>query len=109
MVYVKNRIRWVDQWRGIAVIFMIIYHIPYDLNYLGICFTDLTAPFWFFMGHLIRWSFLLIVGISLYLSYKKHTGKGESFGFYLKHHLVRAIKLFLSDRSGDHCSLVFTG
>jgi uncharacterized membrane protein len=29
------------------------------------------------------------------LSYKKHTASGRSFGFYLKHHLVRAVTLFL--------------
>ena len=86
----SERIHWVDQWRGLAVALMIVYHIAYDLNYLEIAPINQRSLFWFIEGNFIRLTFLLIVGISLYLSRKKY----PTFLDFFKRHFIRAITLF---------------
>lgn len=91
-VQAKNkRIYWVDQWRGLAIILMIVYHIAYYLGYLEIRWIDQSSLFWFLEVNFVRISFLLTVGISLYLSQKKY----RHFFDFLKRHVIRATKLFL--------------
>lgn len=70
---------------------MILYHAAYDLGYLGLAEVDLSEPFWFFEGHFVRFSFLLLVGISLVVSYKDK----PNYPYYLGHHVRRALKLML--------------
>ena len=67
----KERFWEIDFLRGIAIIMMVIYHIIFDLNYFEIYATDLySAPVLIFL-YPIGTTFLLLVGISLTLSYSK--------------------------------------
>jgi uncharacterized membrane protein len=65
----------IDVLRGIAILLMITYHVIFDLNYFGFTSTDLNSlPILLFL-YPVSTSFLLLVGISLTLSYSrvKHT------------------------------------
>lgn len=88
---ITHRLRWVDHWRGAAVFLMIIYHIAFDLNFLEILAIDQSVLFWFLEGNFVRISFLLLVGLSLFIS----SSRPHSRKPFLKRHFQRALKLFL--------------
>jgi uncharacterized membrane protein len=59
----------IDALRGIAILMMITYHLIFDLNYFGYSSTDLSSlPVLLFL-YPIGTLFLLLVGVSLTLSY----------------------------------------
>jgi uncharacterized membrane protein len=67
----SDRFWEIDFLRGIAILMMIVYHIIFDLNYFGFTSTDLNSlPSLIFL-YPIGTVFLLLVGISLTLSYKR--------------------------------------
>jgi len=73
---VKSKRLWeIDTFRGIAIIMMIVYHIIFDLNYFGIYKIDLFFPPLRIFLYSIGTIFLIIVGISLHLSYLKNQMK----------------------------------
>jgi len=61
----------IDALRGIAILMMITYHVFFDLNYFGFTTTDLNALPVLFYLYPIGTMFLLLVGISLTLSYAR--------------------------------------
>jgi uncharacterized membrane protein len=61
----------IDILRGIAILMMISYHVIFDLNYFGFTSTDLIALPVLFVLYPIGTLFLLLVGISLTLSYAR--------------------------------------
>jgi uncharacterized membrane protein len=61
----------IDFLRGIAILMMITYHLYFDLNYFGVITTNLySLPVLLFL-YPIGTLFLLLVGISLTLSYSR--------------------------------------
>jgi uncharacterized membrane protein len=61
----------IDTLRGIAILMMIVYHVLFDLTYFGFTSTDLNAlPVLIFL-YPIGTLFLLLVGVSLTLSYNR--------------------------------------
>jgi len=90
----------VDFFRGLAVILMIIFHLLYDLNYLDIYKISLySGPILIYL-YSIGSSFLLLVGISLALSYsriKKKFPKKEVQLKYIKRGLmIFSLGLFIT-------------
>ena len=67
-----KRIGEVDALRGIAIILMIIYHFFFDLDYLGIADINLNDIGWILFQRVIGSMFLLLAGISIVLSERKH-------------------------------------
>ncbi|MDG6228744.1 MAG: heparan-alpha-glucosaminide N-acetyltransferase [Candidatus Thermoplasmatota archaeon] len=66
----KNKRYWeIDAVRGIAVILMILYHICFDLDFLGIITIPMNSLFFLLFLYPIGTLFLLLVGISLTLRY----------------------------------------
>jgi len=65
----SNRFWEIDFLRGIAILLMIIYHLIFDLNYFSIYSTDLNSPSIMLFLYPIGTLFLLLVGISLTISY----------------------------------------
>ena len=61
----------IDALRGIAILMMITYHVIFDLNFFGFTSTDLNSPPVLVFLYPIGTLFLLLVGISLTLSYAR--------------------------------------
>ena len=81
----KSKRLWeIDTFRGIAIIMMIVYHIIFDLNYFGIYKINIYFPPLRVFLYSIGTIFLLIVGISLHLSFLKNQMKLK----YLKRGLM---------------------
>jgi uncharacterized membrane protein len=61
----------IDALRGITILMMIVYHVLFDLTYFGFTSTDMNAlPILVFL-YPFGTLFLLLVGISLTLSYNR--------------------------------------
>ncbi len=59
------RAGFLDALRGIAVIWMIIFHTCYDMRMLGFVSWDFSTGFWYAFPRVIAFTFLFCVGISL--------------------------------------------
>ena len=67
-----NRRFWeVDFLRGLAVILMIAYHFIFDLSFFQIYTLNLSYGLLWYFPRVIAGIFILLVGISLYLSYSR--------------------------------------
>lgn len=66
------RAGYLDALRGIAVLWMIIFHSAYDLRMLGFVDWNFSQGFWWAFPRVIAWTFLFCVGISLNFT---HQGK----------------------------------
>ena len=90
----KKRFWEIDFLRGIAIVLMIIFHFVYDLNYFGIYNSNLRSGFLFYLGCSASIIFILLVGISLSLSFSRlrniKTIQKKSHIKYLK----RGMKIF---------------
>jgi uncharacterized membrane protein len=86
----------IDTWRGIAVCTMIVYHFTWDLWYFRLLPPgfDFFGGFWKYLQRFTATSFLLLVGISLTVSYRYAIqGKDNSTGLFPKF-LKRGLKIF---------------
>jgi len=63
-----HRLPFPDTLRGLAVIGMIVFHVFFILNYFGLATYDTSAGPWLVLGQFVRFSFIGLVGVSLYLS-----------------------------------------
>lgn len=80
-----RRLWEVDVWRGLAIVAMVIYHLTWDLHAYAEVYVDLFSPFWFYFQRSIASSFVLLVGISLTISYNRARQKaGGTQGLYWK-------------------------
>jgi len=68
----------IDTVRGIAIIVMLFIHLLWDLQLLADVDLDLNEPAWHSFIIFGRYLFVLIVGISLNLSYSRWKTKGRS-------------------------------
>ena len=65
----KNHLDILDVSRGFAILLMFVYHFCYDLDYYGYIQQNFTQDeFWINFRLIIVTLFLLVMGISLYLS-----------------------------------------
>lgn len=89
----KKRFWEIDFLRGIAIIMMIIFHFFFDLNYFNVYKINLYSGFWWIFARTIAAIFILLVGISLTISYskmRKQKKRSDSF----KKYFVRGLKIF---------------
>jgi len=89
----KQRFWEIDFLRGLAIIMMIIFHFFYDLNYFGVQRINLKSGFWWIFGRMIATNFILLVGISLTLSYSRVKKNKTSWKLFKKYFL-RGLKIF---------------
>ena len=83
----------IDFLRGIAIVMMIVFHFFYDLNFFNIYEIDLhSGPFPLFL-YPIGTTFLLLVGISLSLSYSRIKDNENRKQLQLKF-ILRGSKIF---------------
>ncbi len=72
----------IDALRGVAVILMIVFHLSWDLSFLGLARIRMSAGFWPWFSRVIATMFLTLVGISLTVSYAR-SGRSQGFRKYL--------------------------
>ncbi len=88
-----NRIVSIDLIRGFTVLLMIIYHQIWNLVYFGVLDVNLAAARVQVFPRTIGSSFLLLAGMSLYLSYRKRCRR-QPFGDIRRAFLIRGLKIF---------------
>lgn len=65
----KKRINFIDTWRGLSIVFMVIYHLLYDLKFIFLKDMEFfTIPSWYPFQQFICWSFIFLAGFSHNLS-----------------------------------------
>lgn len=65
----NHRLWKIDALRGIAIIGMVFFHANYMLvSLFSIDILDFSQVFWFYLGKIVVTLFILLAGISLYLS-----------------------------------------
>lgn len=72
-----KRSRFLDAYRGLAVLFMMVFHFSWDLSHFGFIEYSIHDPFWVYFRSLILTLFLTAIGWSTYLTLKK--GPNASF------------------------------
>ncbi len=78
MVSSSSRLWEIDVLRGIAIGMMVIYHLMYDLYYFQVTDIIFTNPFWFYFQRATAGTFLILVGVSLTLSFSAMRRRGQS-------------------------------
>ncbi len=76
----------VDFLRGCAILLMVLYHLAFDLNYFAVYDIDVSSGFPLAVASTAASLFLLLVGISLTLSYSRAKLLGMGNRFF--HHLL---------------------
>lgn len=64
------RAGFLDSLRGVAVIWMVIFHTCYDMRMLGMINWDFSQGFWYAFPRVIAFTFLFCVGMSLNFSHR---------------------------------------
>ena len=79
--FLTGRFDAVDAARGLAIAAMISYHFAWDLSYLRLIAANVPAhPVWRWYAHAIAGSFLLLVGVGLWLAH----GRGLRMRAFLR-------------------------
>jgi len=89
----KQRFWEIDFLRGLAIMMMIIFHFFYDLNYFGAERINFRSGFWWIFGRMIITIFILLVGISLTISYSRVKKRKTGWKLFKKYFL-RGLKIF---------------
>jgi uncharacterized membrane protein len=83
----------IDFFRGIAIIMMIVYHLSYDLYFLGNFQIKINSLSWILFQRTTASLFLLLVGISLTISHSRLNEKYSEKNLFFRN-LKRGIKIF---------------
>lgn len=84
----RPRYPLIDAARGMAIIAMVVFHLAWDLYFLGFIDTDIsTHPFWTAFQKTIVSSFLLLTGVSLWLAH----GRGISWRKFIRREVVLVV------------------
>lgn len=67
------RLHSLDALRGMAVIWMIIFHTAFDLKMFGYMSADFSKGFWYSFPRVIAFTFLFCVGASLHMAHHPKT------------------------------------
>ena len=86
------RINYLDYIRGIAFILMCIFHIVMFLKLFSNLYIDTNNCLLVLIGLIARYLFVILFGLSLYLSYQYKNGYEE----YKKKYIKKIILLFIS-------------
>jgi len=84
----EGRFWEIDAARGIAVLMMIAFHFLFDLNFFLGSNVILSSGFWLVFARATLVAFLLLVGISLSLSYDRNRRASA-------HYLKRGLRIFI--------------
>lgn len=71
-VRIQGRIDVLDVWKGLAIIGVVIFHFAWDLEAFGFASRGMTfRPEWVYFARSLAGSFMLLVGISLFLAHDR--------------------------------------
>lgn len=84
----------IDAMRGVAIVMMITFHVVYDLDYFGDAGIGASSGFWRGFAQATATLFLLLVGISLTLSYHRAAPRLDGMVLSLKY-LLRGARIFV--------------
>ncbi|MBE0516103.1 MAG: DUF1624 domain-containing protein [Methanophagales archaeon] len=90
----EERFWEIDLLRGVAILMMIGYHVHYDLAYFGAYNLNLQSGFWLYFARATAAIFLLLVGISLTLSFSRATKAQRTGETIYPKYLKRGVKIF---------------
>jgi uncharacterized membrane protein len=90
-----ERFNELDVWRGIALIGMILFHSVFLIDYLGYREFSYFQGIWHVMARFVQFSFLLLVGISLHVSYQRSIILKREKSYFLFQQLKRGLLVFL--------------
>ena len=79
-----SRLREIDLFRGIAILMMVVFHTVFDISFFGIAPLNVTTGFWHYFAYATASLFLLIVGVSLVVSYERARKKKSGLSLALK-------------------------
>ena len=102
-----NRRLWeVDMVRGVAIIMVVVYHLVWDLNAFGGWDITMSSGFWHYFQRVTASTFVLLVGVSMTLSYRKASPLTKSlYPRYLK----RGLKLLAAGAAISAITWLFLG
>lgn len=86
----------IDMLRGLAVVLMVFYHFVWDLHYVGLYGGDINAAGWQSFARSIGSTFMLLLGLSLTLTYARRRVHG------FRPYLLRGLKILA-------CGMLITG
>jgi uncharacterized membrane protein len=87
-----NRHWEIDALRGVAITMMVIYHMAYDLVLFGYYQANVLIGPWRIFGRTTASLFILLVGVSLAISFARSDRLERGWSHYKKY-LVRGLKL----------------
>jgi uncharacterized membrane protein len=67
-----------DMLRGLAVVMMVLYHLLFDLSYLGGYDIDVSGGFWLHFAQATASIFIVLAGISMAISRSRAEEMGQS-------------------------------
>lgn len=82
----------IDALRGIAIVMMVIYHLVYDLAFLGYYRANVLIGGWRLFARTTAILFILLAGVSLALSYARVEPQKKGGRLYSRY-LTRGLKL----------------
>ncbi|MBN1455620.1 MAG: DUF1624 domain-containing protein [Methanomicrobia archaeon] len=91
--HLNERFWEIDLLRGVAILMMIFYHVLYDLNRFGGLRIEIHTGFWRYFAFATASVFLLLLGVSLTLSYARAAQSSFDQRLFPKY-LNRGIRIF---------------
>jgi uncharacterized membrane protein len=83
----------IDTVRGIAVVLMVFFHLMWDLSFFGVYSGSMLATPWRIFARSIGTTFILLMGLSLTLTYSRLSPKVAGNALFKKY-LLRGAMIF---------------
>lgn len=74
----KSRFPEIDILRGAAIIFMVIFHTAYNLNFFGLTEITTDSGIWLLMARFVQLTFIITTGLTLHISYQRRLRAGKA-------------------------------
>ena len=74
----RSRFEELDLLRGLAIVGMVIYHLLFILNFFGVYGVNLEFSAMQIFAGIVRFDFLVLVGVGMVISYYRILGKMEN-------------------------------
>jgi len=84
-----------DLLRGSALLIMIVFHLGFDLYYFGGHDIDVHTGFWPYLSQGGAAVFIMLVGVSLSLTFSKSEATGRPFRVFAHRNLLRGLVIFV--------------